>query len=54
MKAQAIALVLLAIFGTSVQLYGAGSKVVHLTAANFREKVVNSNGIWLVEFYGKI
>lgn len=39
--------------GSSLQLYGASSKVVKLTAANFREKVVNSKGVWLVEFYGR-
>jgi len=31
--------------------YESGSKVVKLTAATFREKVVNSNELWFVEFY---
>ena len=31
--------------------YDHGSKVVKLTAATFREKVVNSNELWFVEFY---
>lgn len=32
-------------------LYTAGDDVVELTAANFNEKVLNSNSLWLVEFY---
>lgn len=47
-------LLLLAVFGSSLQMYESGSKVVKLTAANFREKVLTSGGVWLVEFYGKI
>lgn len=31
--------------------YESGSKVVKLTAANFREKVLNGNELWFVEFY---
>jgi len=32
-------------------LYGANSKVVKLTQANFKEKVMNSQVPWIVEFY---
>jgi len=31
--------------------YDHGSKVVKLTAANFKEKVLNGNELWFVEFY---
>lgn len=31
--------------------YESGSKVVKLTAANFKEKVLNGNELWFVEFY---
>jgi hypothetical protein len=44
---------LLAISAPAFALYGSNSKVVKLTAANFREKVLNSNQLWFVEFYGK-
>lgn len=40
--------------GSSFQLYGSSSKVVKLTAANFRDQVINSKGIWLVEFFGRM
>ena len=32
--------------------YGSNSKVVKLTSANFKEKVLNGNEVWFVEFYG--
>jgi acid phosphatase family membrane protein YuiD len=48
---QVLALCLL-LMGQSLQLYGATSKVVKLTAANFRDQVLNSKGVWMVEFYG--
>jgi protein disulfide-isomerase A6 len=35
----------------SSALYGPDSKVVKLTASNFKEKVLNSNELWFVEFY---
>lgn len=54
MKAFVAALLLLSVFGSSLQLYESGSKVVKLTAANFKEKVLSSSSVWLVEFYGRI
>jgi protein disulfide-isomerase A6 len=35
----------------SFAFYDGDSKVVKLTADNFRSKVINSNELWLVEFY---
>jgi len=32
-------------------LYGSTSKVVKLTVANFKEKVMNSKEPWIIEFY---
>ncbi len=49
-----LALVFLGLVSLSLQLYGSASKVVKLTQSNFREKVINSPGIWLVEFYGTL
>ena len=34
--------------------YGSNSKVVKLTSANFKEKVLNGNEVWFVEFYGTL
>jgi protein disulfide-isomerase A6 len=42
---------LLAFVNISSALYGPDSQVVKLTAANFKEKVLNSNVLWFVEFY---
>lgn len=41
----------LTILNLSLSLYGPNSSVVKLTAANFDKEVVNSNELWLVEFY---
>lgn len=41
------------LFQQAFSLYGSNSKVIKLTASNFREKVLNSNQLWFVEFYGK-
>jgi len=44
--------VLVLLLATSVSaLYSPSDDVVELTAANFNHKVVNSDDIWLVEFY---
>jgi hypothetical protein len=53
MKGTALFVSLLLI-GSSLQLYGGSSKVIQLTDRDFKEKVINSNGIWLVEFYGNL
>lgn len=47
-------LLILGFIGLSLQMYEAGSKVVKLTQSNFKEKVLNSPGIWFVEFYGSL
>jgi protein disulfide-isomerase A6 len=39
------------LFTTVSSLYGSDSDVVKLTASNFNKEVVNSNDIWLVEFF---
>jgi hypothetical protein len=54
MKLTYTAIGLLLLASMSLQLYGPSSKVVKLTAANFREQVLNSKGIWMVEFFGKM
>lgn len=52
MKRSLILLCLLLALATSVSaFYGADSKVVKLTSANFREKVLQGKGLWFVEFY---
>jgi hypothetical protein len=38
----------------SESLYNTNSNVIKLTASNFQNEVVNSQDIWLVEFYGNI
>jgi protein disulfide-isomerase A6 len=38
-------------FDLSSALYGSSSPVVQLTASNFKSKVLNSNGVVLVEFF---
>lgn len=35
----------------SYGLYDSRSKVVQLNPSNFREKVMNSKGLWIVEFF---
>merc|ERR1712071_54245 len=32
-------------------LYSAGSSVIELTPSNFNKLVINSNEVWIVEFY---
>lgn len=47
-----LALVLVAsILGTAFGLYGSNSKVVKLDKNNFKNLVLNSKEIWLVEFF---
>jgi hypothetical protein len=48
-----VSLVLLGLLSQTFALYGANSKVVKLTTANFQERVIKSKELWLVEFYGK-
>lgn len=49
-----ISLILLSILASfSVSLYGSNSDVVILNSSNFQKEVIESNNIWLVEFYGK-
>jgi len=43
--------ILFAYLAVTSALYDSNSKVVKLTAANFRDKVINSNELWFVEFY---
>lgn len=44
--------VVLALISLSVTaLYDSGSKVVQLTAADFESQVINSDEVWIVEFY---
>jgi len=38
----------------SNSLYSAGSNVVILNSSNFQKEVIDSDNIWLIEFYGKI
>lgn len=40
-----------ALIGGISGLYSASDDVVELTAANFNSKVINGDGVWLVEFY---
>jgi len=47
---RALHVILLPIFLTSA-LYSSSSPVVKLTSANFQKEVINSEDIWLVEFY---
>ena len=41
----------MAFVGLASALYGPKSDVIALTDANFNDKVVESNDLWLVEFY---
>lgn len=53
MKKSLILVCLIFALAASVSaFYEAGSKVVKLTASNFREKVLEGKGLWFVEFYG--
>jgi protein disulfide-isomerase A6 len=36
---------------TSYALYDSRSKVIQLNPSTFREKVINSKGLWIVEFF---
>jgi hypothetical protein len=48
-----LALILIISVSFTTALYDTKSDVVKLTTSNFQKEVVNSNDIWLVEFYGK-
>ena len=43
--------VLVAVIGAASALYGPGDEVVELTPQNFDSKVMQSDDLWLVEFY---
>jgi len=47
----AILLVFLGLLASSQAFYSATSKVVKLTASNFKDLVINSKDVWFVEFY---
>merc|ERR1711935_154365 len=51
MNLKLILTIFCALSNTALTLYGSNSKVVKLTQANFKEKVVNSKEPWIVEFY---
>lgn len=44
-------LVILQLWLTCSALYSAGDNVVDLNPTNFQHKVLQSDGVWLVEFY---
>ncbi|XP_072042131.1 protein disulfide-isomerase A6 homolog [Amphiura filiformis] len=46
-----IAVLLVACIGVASAMYGPKSDVVTLTDANFNDKVVGSDDVWMVEFY---
>ena len=48
-----IIILLFSLLAAYNSLYSAGSPVVILNAANFQKEVINSDSIWLIEFYGK-
>ncbi len=49
-----ISFVLLSIIASvTFCLYGSNSDVVILNSSNFQKEVLDSNNIWIVEFYGK-
>jgi len=39
---------------STLALYDGSSKVVQLTAKNFNDLVIQSDDLWLVEFYGTL
>ena len=43
----------LTILNSVFGLYSSSSKVIQLTASNFKQKVLQSNELWFIEFYGK-
>jgi len=47
----AILLVFLGLLASSQAFYSANSKVVKLTASNFKDLVINSKDVWFIEFY---
>jgi protein disulfide-isomerase A6 len=51
MNLKLIFLMITLLSSSALTLYGANSKVVKLTQANFKEKVTNSKEPWIVEFY---
>lgn len=44
-------LAVLLMFESTLAMYGSNSGVVELTTDNFRNKVLNSDQVWIVEFY---
>lgn len=44
-------LLYLCIVSSSLALYSKNSKVVQLTADNFKKLVIDSDDLWMVEFY---
>jgi protein disulfide-isomerase A6 len=44
-------LALVLVFSIAVAFYETDSKVVKLTAANFQSLVLDSDELWLIEFY---
>jgi len=49
--AQIVLLVALALASPALALYSKGSGVVDLNANNFDNRVKDSDGVWIVEFY---
>ena len=52
MRSLTCVLLAFCILGTAFGLYGSNSKVVKLDKSNFKSLVINSNELWLVEFFG--
>ncbi|XP_015881416.2 protein disulfide isomerase-like 2-3 [Ziziphus jujuba] len=50
-KATSVLFTLFFVFNICDALYGPSSPVIQLTASNFKSKVLNSNGVVLVEFF---
>jgi hypothetical protein len=48
-----LSLILILSISFTSALYDSKSDVIKLTSNNFQKDVVNSNDLWLVEFYGK-
>lgn len=44
-------IILILYISTTNSLYSSTSNVISLTESNFNEKVINSNELWLIEFY---
>ncbi|XP_033727567.1 LOW QUALITY PROTEIN: protein disulfide-isomerase A6-like [Pecten maximus] len=48
---QVFALAMVGLLSTAAAMYSAGDDVVQLTPANFDKEVMNSDALWLIEFY---